>query len=260
MSYNNIIFEIEDGVAVITLNRPEAMNALCGDLNTEMLDALSVLSDFGRARVLILTGGRKVFAAGADIKEMLFATPLRAGDIARSGLLVNEAIESLPIPTIAAVSGAAIGGGCELALACDFRVAGESAVFSLPEVGLGIMPGAGGTQRLLPLVGLGLTREMVMLGRRLRGREAVAVGLANRLADDDAVMETARALAAELMKMPAISLMSAKKAVNEGANNTLTEGKKQETAAFALTFSAPDQREGMQAMLEKRPPQYTHSL
>jgi enoyl-CoA hydratase len=258
MGRDNIIFEIDNDIAVITFNRPEAMNALCTALNLELLDVLSKLADAGNARALILTGGRKVFAAGADIREMVSAVPLQAEETARLGQRVNDALEALPIPVIAAVNGAAIGGGCELALACDFRIAGENAVFALPEVGLGILPGAGGTQRLLPLVGLSVAREMVLLGRRIRGAEAGRIGLANRVAADDAVMETARSLTADLLKMPAISLRLAKKSINEGVNNTLVAGKKQEAAAFALAFSAPDQREGMQALLDKRAPVFKH--
>jgi enoyl-CoA hydratase len=258
MRYEDIIFEIDNDIAVITLNRPNAMNALCAALNLEMLDALSRLADARKARVLIITGGRKVFAAGADIREMVSADPMQAKENSSLGRLVNDTLESLPIPVIAAVNGAAVGGGCEMALACDFRVAGENAMFMLPEVGLGILPGAGGTQRLLPLVGLSVTREMVMLGRKIRGSEAGLIGLVNRVTDDESVMETARSFAEQLIKMPAVSLQLSKSAINEGVNNTLTDGKKQEANAFALAFSVPDQREGMQAMLEKRPPVYRH--
>jgi enoyl-CoA hydratase len=259
MGRGNIIFEKDNDIAVITLNRPKAMNALCSALNLELLDVLSGLANPGKIRALIVTGGGKVFAAGADIREMLTASPMRAEETARLGQRVNDALEALPVPVIAAVNGAAMGGGCELALSCDFRIAGENAVFSLPEVGLGILPGAGGTQRLLPLVGLSVAREMVLLGRKVRGAEAARIGLANRAAADEAVMETALSFAADLLKMPAVSLRLAKKSINEGVNNTLAAGKKQETAAFALAFSAPDQREGMQALLDRRAPAYKHT-
>jgi enoyl-CoA hydratase len=256
---NNVLLEIKSGVAIVTLNRPQAMNALCRALNEELLSIFAELRAAEDVRVLILTGGAGVFAAGADIREMLDATPAEALRTAEMGHSVHDALENLPFPTIAAVSGAALGGGCELALACDFRIAGESAVFSLPEVGLGILPGAGGTQRLLPLVGLAATREMVLLGKRVKGAEAQSIGLVNRVTPDDGVMDAAMKMAERLLKMPAPALRLAKQAVNHSANYALREGKERESLLFSLAFSTEDQKEGLRAFSEKRTPHYTHN-
>lgn len=259
MAYTMITLEKTEGIATLTLNRPAAMNALCRVLNEELLDAFAQLQQEPDTRVLILTGGPKAFAAGADIAEMAEANPEEAAQTAELGHRVHDTLENLPFPTIAAVCGPAMGGGCELSLACDFRVVGENALFALPEVGLGILPGAGGTQRLLPLVGVTLTREMVLLGRRLNGAEACAAGLANACVTDDQVAETALDMAKKLCKRPAKALAYAKEAINTGIRNTLDAGCAAEQEQFARAFSTNDQKEGMRAFMEKRKPSYTHS-
>jgi enoyl-CoA hydratase len=297
--YETIRLEAREGGAyVLTLDRPSAMNALCRKTNEELLGAFALLERLAagpardaagapagaaaegaaaegaaaegaavsgdgaawpQARVLILTGGPKAFAAGADIGEMLGAGPREAAGTSALGHRVHDALEALPIPTVAAVCGPALGGGLELALACDFRVAGEGAAFGLPEAGLGILPGAGGTQRLPPLVGLAVAREMVLLGRRLTGAEAAALGLANRCVPDEAVMGEALAMAARLARCPACALALAKQALNAGAMGTPREGLARERDLFALAFSTRDAREGLAAFAEKRRPAYTHS-
>jgi enoyl-CoA hydratase len=258
MNYSHILFESNNGIAIITLNRPRVMNALCRDLNKELLDVFEQIKNRSDIRAVILTGGIKVFAAGADITEMVDADPGDAEKTSVLGHTVNDAIEWLPIPVIAAINGPALGGGCELALACDFRIAAEDALFGLPEVSLGIIPGAGGTQRLLPLVGLSITREMLLLGRKIKGIEAEKIGLVNKAVAPDAVMETALEMADKLSKMPGVALSLAKKAITEGLNGTLNQGKCLEKQLFSLAFSSPDQKEGMQSFLEKRKPNYTH--
>lgn len=259
MAYTMIQLEKTEGIAALTLHRPAAMNALCRVLNEELLAAFAQLAQEPDTRVLVITGGPKAFAAGADIAEMAEATPEEALQTAELGHRVHDMLEALPFPTIAAVCGPAMGGGCELSLACDFRVVGENALFALPEVGLGILPGAGGTQRLLPLVGVALAREMVLLGRRLNGAEAQAAGLANVCVPDDQVTGAALDMAQKLCKKPAKALRFAKQAINTGIRNTLEVGCAAEREQFVKAFSTNDQKEGMRAFMEKRKPVYTHS-
>jgi enoyl-CoA hydratase len=247
---NFINVSVSNGVATVALNRPAAMNALCRELNLELLEAIRAVST---ERVLILTGGPKVFAAGADVAAMRDATPLEAYQTSEIGHLVHDTLESLPIPTIAAVNGFALGGGCELAMACDFRIAGESASFALPEVGLGVIPGAGGAKRLIQLVGLSLAREMILLGRRLSGPEAFQAGLCNKCVADSDVIGEASDMAQKLCKRPAVALGLAKRAINASDDSPEIE-----KLLFSLAFASPDQKEGMSALLEKRKPVFKH--
>jgi enoyl-CoA hydratase len=254
MEYKNIILSIESGIAAITLNRPEFMNALCRELDLELLDAFSALENDSSARVLILSGSRKFFAAGADVSAMKDANPQEALAVSSIGHAVHDALERLPFPTIAAVNGPALGGGCELAISCDFIVAGEGALFGLPEVGLGILPGGGGTQRLIHLVGLPLAREMVLLGKRISGREAVQAGLAHQCVPDEEVKDAAFDIAEKLLKKPAQALRLAKRALNESARLAMAPGLELEKLLFSMAFATYDQKEGMAAFLEKRKP------
>lgn len=256
MTYENILFEVKDGVAVITLNRPKAWNALCTQLNVELEDALIAAEQNPEVRVVIITGGDKVFAAGADIKEMAQATPMEATRTSARAQRINNFLEQMSVPVIAAVNGLALGGGCELALACDFRVVAENAEFGLPEVGLGILPGAGGTQRLAALVGATRAFEMVLLGKRISGAQAVQAGLATCAVEPDQVMATAMDMAASLKKKPAYSMALAKRAIIAGQTLGTGTGKIMERELFALTFANPDQAEGMQAFAEKRRPTF----
>lgn len=258
MEYSNIILTVENGVATIRLDRPKAFNALCTALNEDMESALSSLRQNPEVRVVIITGGDKVFAAGADIKEMLAANPMEAMETSRFGHQINDMIEKLPFPVVAAICGPALGGGCELALACDFRVMGESAKLGLPEVGLGILPGAGGTQRLTQLIGASKAKEVIMLGKNIKAAEALSLGLATEVVPDGQVHDQALELAAKLMERPAVALMLAKQAINSGEAYGLAAGKSFENLMFGLSFSSHDQSEGMTAFLEKRPPNYTN--
>lgn len=258
MSYENILLQVENGIATITLNRPKAFNALCTALNEDMNNAIRDLSHDSDVRVLIITGGPKVFAAGADIKEMLMATPFEARETSQFGHKINTMLEELPFPVIAAICGPALGGGCEMALACDFRIMGERAKIGLPEVGLGIMPGAGGTQRLVRLIGSSRAKEMIMLGRNLEASEALSYGLATAVVPDAEVMSEALAMAKKLCEKPASALMLAKQAVNCGEDYGLAAGRVFENILFGMAFSSQDQMEGMSAFVEKRTPNYTH--
>ena len=259
MEFENIIYSSEGGIATIQLNRPQAFNALNSGINKDVLAALELVKNDSSVRVLIVTGNEKAFAAGADIKEMADATPNYARSFCSAAVEINNTLEAMPIPTIAAVNGFALGGGCEMAIACDFRVGGYKSKFGLPEVSLGIIPGACGTQRMIPLVGLAKTREMVMLNTIVKGEEALNIGLINRLVDDAEVYNEAVNLAKELMKKPAMALAAAKTAINTGALKSLEDGKIVERNEFALLFDTHDQKEGMAAQLEKREPVFTNN-
>jgi len=258
--YEKILLKVEDGVATITLNRPKEWNALCRELNREMEEALRTVAGSPDVRVLIITGNEKFFAAGADVREMMSADPFAARRTSAEGGRINEMIESLPIPVIAAVCGPALGGGCELALACDFRVLGDNAKLGLPEAGLGILPGAGGTQRLTRLIGAGKAKELILLGRTLNAQQAKELGLATEVVPAAEAMSKARELAAELIEKPYSALLLAKQAVRYGENFGPGAGREFENLLFSLAFSDPDQAEGMLAFVERRKPDYSNRL
>ena len=256
--YENIILEIDAQIAKITLNRPSALNALCDQLNNDLLEALEIIQSDLEIRALILTGGTKAFAAGADIKEMMTAGPFEAERTATKAHLINDMLEALPIPVIAAINGPALGGGCELALSCDFRIAGENAMFGLPEVGLGIIPGAGGSPRLTKLIGTSKAKEFVMLGKVVKGSEAQAIGIVTQCVPDDAVMETVEKMAKKIVDKPAAAVKYAKEIINYAGQHDIATSKIYEKKLFSLTFATDDQLEGMQAFHEKRKPNFNH--
>lgn len=258
MSYEYIHVERHEEVAVIKLDRPKAHNALCSALNLELESALYALEKEEQVRVLILTGGEKCFAAGADIKELVGKDPSGARRVAESGQRINVALERFPVPVIAAVNGPALGGGFEMILACDFRILSTDAILGLPEVTLGILPGAGGTQRLTRLIGLAKSKEMVLLGTAISAKTAKEYGLATKLVEPEQVMEEAMVLAKKLSASPASSLMLAKQAMAYGEAYGPQAGREFENILFGQTFSNQDQVEGMTAMLEKRTPRFCH--
>ncbi|MGB9661893.1 MAG: enoyl-CoA hydratase/isomerase family protein [Moorellaceae bacterium] len=258
VEYKNLIVTREEGLALITLNRPEYSNALNTELLGELEQVLWELERDRTVRAVIITGKGKAFAAGADVRELVEADPWGALDNCSQAHRVFDRVEGLPCPTIAAINGPALGGGCELALCCDFRVAGESGRLGLPEISLGIIPGAGGTQRLVRLVGVSRAKEMIYLGSIIDARKAWEIGLVDRVVGDQEVMEEARRLAARLMEKPRVALSLAKKAINFGRDKDLESGKRFEMAQFALAFSTRDQKEGMRAFVEKRKPNFVH--
>jgi len=259
MQYENIIYSVKDSVALIKINRPKAYNALNSEVNADISSALDEIDANSGIRALILTGNEKAFAAGADIGEMANAGPNTARDLCKAAAELNDRIESMPIPVIAAVNGLAWGGGGELAISCDFRVGGAGSSFKFPEVSLGIIPGANGTQRLLALVGPAKAKEIVMLCTTIKGEEAFRLGLLTRLTDDADVLSEAYKLAGELMAMPGKALTAAKRAINAGALDTISAGKKSECFEVCMLFDTHDQKEGMSAFAEKRKPNYTNS-
>lgn len=256
--FKNVLLKKEDNIATITLNRPTALNALCNDLNDDMIEAINIIRQDLDIRVLIITGSEKAFAAGADIKEMMDSNLFEAERTSEKAHYINDTLESLPIPVIAAVNGPALGGGCELSLACDFRIAGENAMFGLPEVGIGVIPGAGGTQRLTKMIGAVKAKEMVMSGKMVKGREAYEIGLVTKCVADEEVMEAAVKYAKKLCQKPASALQFAKSAINYAVDNDINTGKRFEKALFSSCFSTEDQKEGMKAFTEKRRPEYSN--
>lgn len=247
----------EGAVAVVTVNRPEALNSLDRRTNEELLAVARELSADESVRAVVLTGGgEKSFVAGADISEM---RGFSAEEARRSGALgqsVMAAIEEAPQPWVAAVNGFALGGGCELALACDIRLASENAKFGQPEITLGITPGFGGTQRLPRIVGMGWAKYLVLSGRHVRADEALRIGLVQAVYPKGELMTEAMKLAAELAGRSPLAMRYCKAAVQAAADTDIATGQAIERDLFALSFASEDQTEGMDAFLEKRTPEF----
>jgi enoyl-CoA hydratase len=242
-----------DGVALVTLDRPAVLNALDFTLIAELTDALEALDRDAACRAIVITGaGQRAFAAGADIRELAVQTPasLLGGDEFHRW----ERIKRVRTPLIAAVRGFALGGGCELAMTCDLLIAGEGARFGQPEIKLGVMPGAGGTQRLTRAVGKAKAMELVLTGRTMDAREAEAHGLVTRVVPDDEVVAAALELAATIAAMPPLAVIAAKEAVNRAEELGLEAGLEFERRSFYLLFASEDLREGMAAFTDKRAP------
>lgn len=246
------------GVATVTLNRPEALNAFDEAQLRDLLATLRDLRADRSVRAVVLTGaGDRAFAAGADIKAMATMTGEEGLAFGRRGHAVASAVEALPQPVIAAVNGFALGGGCELALACDLRLASERAVFAQPEVSLGIPPGWGGSQRLPRLVGPGVAAELIFTGRRVAAEEALRIGLVNAVYPVDRLLPGARALAETVAGNSPTAVAAAKRALSLALAGDPGAGLAAEVGLFAAAFGTPDQREGMAAFIEKRQPVFT---
>jgi enoyl-CoA hydratase len=255
MAYENILVENPaPGVGLVRMNRPRAFNSLSGPLMGELMNALAEMDADASIGCMIITGTNRVFAAGADIKEMAEAMPAEL--IARNFIARWERLRSFHKPVIAAVSGYALGGGCELALACDMIVASDTAVFGQPEINLGVIPGAGGTQRLARIIGKALAMEMVLNDRRLSAAEAERFGLVNRVAPVEDYLNVAVKLAEEIAARAPVAIRLAKDAVNMALETPLTAGLAYERNSFYALFATEDQKEGMAAFLEKRKPEW----
>ena len=254
MEYHHLLLEqTEAGIRLLTLNRPQALNALNSAMLAELALAIARVAADDRTRVMLVTGaGEKAFAAGADIGEMTNFTPREARAFSESGMRVMHALEALPMPVIALVNGYALGGGCELALACDWIIASENAVFGQPEVGLGIPPGFGGTQRLTRLVGRGLALELLTTGRQVRADEALRIGLANHVYPAPELRAKGLELARLVASRAPLAVRFAKEAAQRGQHLDLGTACALESSLFALACATEDQKEGMSAFLEKR--------
>jgi len=248
---------IEEGVAVVRLNRPEAANALNSLVLTRLLETFEGLRDNMAVRGIVITGEGKHFCAGADIGEMAKMDDMAAKGFAETGQRLMFAIEGIGKPVIAAVNGHAAGGGLELALACDFIVAAESAVFAAPEVRLGIIPGFGGTQRLSRLIGKARAKELIYTGQGINARVACAIGLVNRIFPDGALLDGAVDLMKDICSHSSIALRLAKEVIDTGSEIDLTNACNIELDAFAFCFNSDDRKEGISAFLEKRRPNFT---
>ena len=249
-----VVVERDAPIAVVRLNRPEARNALSDALMDELVAALTELDADGEVRCIVLAGDERAFAAGADIAELAAATAVELYQAPRVARW--DAIRGLWTPLVAAVSGFCLGGGCELALSCDLIVASETAQFGQPETGLGIIPGAGGTQRLTRAVGKALAMDVILSGRRLSAREALAAGLVARLVAREAWLDEAKRVAREIAEKGPVATRLAKESVDRAFETTLTAGLEAERRALYLAFASEDAREGLTAFTEKRKPEF----
>ncbi|MEZ5839791.1 MAG: enoyl-CoA hydratase [Hyphomicrobiales bacterium] len=254
MAYNSIVVETRDRAGLITLNRPKALNALNSELISELSEALDAFEKDERIGCVVITGSEKAFAAGADIKEMASLSFIDAylGDFISTWDRVSRNRK----PVIAAVAGYALGGGCELAMMCDFIIAGENARFGQPEITLGVMPGAGGTQRLTRYVGKAKAMDMCLTGRMMDAAEAERAGLVSRIVPVADLVETALEAANKIASFSLPSVMMTKETVNRAYETTLAEGIRFERRMFHALFATEDQTEGMTAFVEKRSPQF----
>lgn len=250
---NTIVVTREEPIAVVQLNRPDVLNALNEELMGELLDALRELDDDPAIRCIVLTGSDKAFAAGADIKEtFVTATPVTM--LAQDLTTKWEGIRKIKKPIIAAVSGYALGGGCELAMTCDIVVASETAQFGQPEINLGIIPGAGGTQRLTRAVGKSVAMELILTGRRFRADEAKAIGLVAQVYPQASWLDDAKALARTIAEKAPVAVRLATEAIDLAFSSTLEAGLEFERKAFYLLFATEDKQEGVDAFVNKRKP------
>jgi enoyl-CoA hydratase len=254
MSYELILVEPahKPGVALIRLNRPKELNALNRQLMEELVDAVQVLDADSNVRCIVLTGNERAFAAGADIKEMSGATAVEM--LERDQFSKWEAIRRLKKPIIAAVSGFALGGGCELAMLCDTIIASESAQFGQPEIKIGVIPGAGGTQRLTRAIGKAKAMDLILTGRFINAQEAEKAGLVARIVPTELYLDEAMKMAVQIASMPPLAVQMAKDAVLNAFETTLQAGLLNERKNFYMLFATEDQKEGMAAFAEKRPP------
>ena len=256
MEYQFLKFEHNEGITVLKISAPKSLNALNSSILKELDDFVGHLD--AQTRVLIITGdGEKSFVAGADISEMAHLNEPQGQEFGRLGAQVFRRIELLPIPVIAAVNGFALGGGCELAMACDIRIASSKAKFGQPEVGLGIIPGFSGTYRLPKLIGQGYAKEMIYTGKVIRADEALRIGLVNAVYEPEELMGKAMEMAAMMLKNAAIAIRLAKQSINDGYDLDADAAIALENKLFGQCFATKDQKEGMDAFLNKRPAAFT---
>lgn len=250
--FETLKYEIKDNIAYITVNRPEALNAINTTVLRDLKAAFDKVNDDPDVKVVILTGEGKAFVAGADIAQMSKLTGVEGHDMIKYGADVMNYIEAVDKPVIAAVNGFALGGGCELAMACDFRIASQKAKFGQPEVNLGIIPGFGGTQRLPRLIGKGMGKYMIMTAEMIGADEALRIGLVEKVVAPEELMPTCEELAKTIMSKAPIAIATAKRVINKGEMLDVPAGVALESEAFTVPFCSEDRVEGMKAFLEKR--------
>lgn len=260
MSYKTIKLEISDAIATLTFNRPEVLNALNPEMIGEFHSAIAQIQKKTEVKVFMLTGAGRAFVAGADIQVLQGLDPLGARRFAQAGQWALFALEAMDIPVIACVNGFALGGGCEIAMACDFVCASEDAKLGQPEINLGIIPGFGGTQRLSRLVGKGRAKELCMTGRIIAAQEAFAMGLVARIFPAETLMEETLKIAKTIAEKGRVALRAVKHVIDNGFDVDLKTACALEADAFSICFASPDQREGITAFLEKRPPKFSGKL
>jgi enoyl-CoA hydratase len=257
VEYTNLLLQIQENIALLTINRPKALNALNSDTLSEISSVLDELGNNSEVKAVIITGsGDKAFIAGADISQMKDFSPLKGRRFAQLGQATFRKLELLPQPVIAAINGFALGGGCELAMACDIRLASENAKFGQPEVTLGLTAGFGGTQRLPRLVGTGLASELLFTGDIIDAQEAYRIGLVNRVYSLETLLEEAKKLAKRIAGRAPVAVQLTKTAIQRGVNLDLDSAQAYEAEVFGLTFSTADQTEGCTAFVEKRKPTF----
>ncbi len=256
MSLEYIKAKIEDGICWIQFHRPKKMNALNPDVLRELETVIVRCEEEEEIKIVVLTGDEKAFIAGADVGHMAEGDIEAAFRLTDLTMRVQERLADLPKPTIAAIAGYALGGGCEMALCCDFRIAAENAVLGQPEIKLGIIPGGGGTQRLPRLINPSMAARMIFLGETIGASEALAVGLVNKVVELDKLESETIALANKLKSMPALAVRAAKAAMRKGLNVSLKDGLQIEQDLFCMLFGTVDKKEGMAAFLEKRKPSF----
>lgn len=257
MAYNTILYEKDEGIGTITLNRPKSMNALNKEILKELTYVLDEIKGDDDIRVVIITGNEKYFCAGADLPEVRgIITPMDAHRYIKNGQHVFNTIEDLEKPVIAAISGLALGGGCELAISCDLRIAAENAIFGQPEIKIGVIPGAGGTQRLPRLIGVTKAKEILYTGDFIDAQEAYRIWLVNKVVPVESLMEETKKMALKIASQPGIALKLTKIAINGGLNMDIRSAMAYETRCFEIMFSTKDQKEGVKAFVEKRAPIY----
>jgi enoyl-CoA hydratase len=257
MTFNNILLEKEGEIGIITINRPKALNALNSETLKELSQAVDIVAEDNEVKVVILTGaGGKSFVAGADITEMKDLNGVEGRDFGALGQAVFNKIEFMEKPVIAAIPGFALGGGCELSMACDIRISAEEGKFGQPEVGLGITPGFAGTQRLPRLVGKGIAKELLYTCDIIDAQEAYRIGLVNKVVPADQLMDAAKKMAKKIASKGQIAIKLTKAAVNQGLEMDLVRGIQYEAEVFGLCFATEDQKEGMTAFVEKRKPNF----
>ncbi|MDT3845155.1 MAG: enoyl-CoA hydratase-related protein [Bacillota bacterium] len=254
----NLVMEVENEIAVVTINRPKSLNSLNSATLQEIYECFTDIASRKDIKVVILTGsGQKAFVAGADISEMVNATPAEGKTMGMVAYKAFKQIEECPQVVIAAVNGYALGGGCEISMACDIRIASDNAKFGQPEVNLGILPGFGGTQRLARLIGKGRAKELIFTADMISAEEAYRIGLANHVVPQAELMDYCKEMAKKIISKASYGVSLAKQSINVGLDVDLASGLQLEANLFGLAFSTHDKKEGMNAFLEKRPAELT---